>query len=192
MSERKQQILEHTAELVATVGFDSFSYHDLSERLGITKASLHHHYPKKEDLGLSLLDQMIAMKEQKRDELLQMADTPLKRLEAYFAFYREICSSGHCSQICPISSLQAEINVIPQSMRDKLKVLDEIETRLVTELLTQGRASGEMTFAGEPSHHALMLISAIKGVLQFSRSHGIEVVDNTIKQLKFTLGLNPD
>ncbi len=192
MSERKQQILEHAAELVATVGFDSFSYHDLSERLGITKASLHHHFPKKEDLGLSLLDQMIDFKEQKRDEFLQMADTPLKQLEAYFAFYREICSDGQCLQICPISSLQAEINVIPQSMRDKLKILDEIETRLVTELLTRGRDSGEMTFSGESSHHAVMLISAIIGALQFSRSHGIEVVDNTIKQLKFTLGLNPE
>ncbi|MDH5407272.1 MAG: TetR/AcrR family transcriptional regulator [Gammaproteobacteria bacterium] len=192
MSERKQQILEHAAELVATVGFDSFSYNDLSERLGITKASLHHHFPKKEDLGLSLLDQMIAFKEQIRDELLQVADTPLHRLLAYLAFYREICADANCSQICPISSLQAEINVIPESMRDKLKILDEIESRMVTDLLTEGRSSGEMSFAGEPAHHAMMLISAIKGALQFSRSHGIEVVDNTITQLKFTLGLKPD
>lgn len=192
MSERKQQILDLAAELVATVGFDSFSYQDLAERLGITKASLHHHFPKKEDLGLSLLDHMIRIKEQKRDELLQMADTPLQRLDAYFAFYREICISKECSQICPASSLQAEINVIPEAMRDKLKVFDEIETRLVTELLRQGRESGEMHFPGDPAHHALMLISAIKGALQFSRSHGVTAVDNTIKQLKYTLGLDPE
>lgn len=192
MRERKQQILEHAAELVATVGFDSFSYHDLSERLGITKASLHHHFPKKEDLGLALLDLMITMKEKERDKLMQLTDSAPERLEIYFNFYREFCSSADCSQICPMSSLQAEINVIPQSMRDKLKILDEIETQLVTDLLNQGRASAEMHFAGEAEHQALMLISAIKGALQFSRSHGLEVVDNTIKQLKYALGLNPD
>ncbi|MDH5445314.1 MAG: TetR/AcrR family transcriptional regulator [Gammaproteobacteria bacterium] len=191
MSDRKQQIIEHAAELVATVGFDSFSYNDLSERLGITKASLHHHFPKKEDLGLGLLDQMIAFKEQKRDELLQAGETPLQRIEVYFSFYREMCVDAECSQICPVSSLQAEINVIPASMREKLMILDEIESRLVTEILSQGRELGELKFLGEPEHHAMMMISAIKGAVQFSRSHGVEAVDNTIKQLKYSLGLNP-
>ena len=43
---RKDQILEVATELVQTRGYSAFSYQDLSDRLGITKASLHHHFPR--------------------------------------------------------------------------------------------------------------------------------------------------
>jgi len=54
--DRKQQILEKASELLMTRSYSSFSYKDLSEALGITKASIHHHYESKEVLGLALAD----------------------------------------------------------------------------------------------------------------------------------------
>ena len=45
--DRKTQIIELATELVQSKGFDSFSYNDLSEDLGIRKASIHHHFAKK-------------------------------------------------------------------------------------------------------------------------------------------------
>ncbi|MCG8611460.1 MAG: TetR/AcrR family transcriptional regulator, partial [Pseudomonadales bacterium] len=51
MKNRKQQIVELGLSLLQTRGFESFSYQDLARELGITKASIHHHFPKKADLG---------------------------------------------------------------------------------------------------------------------------------------------
>ena len=48
--DRKEQILEVATELVQTRGYSAFSYQDLSDRLGITKASIHHHFPSKEEI----------------------------------------------------------------------------------------------------------------------------------------------
>ena len=42
--DRKEQIVDMASELLQTRSFNSFSYQDLSERLGITKASIHHHF----------------------------------------------------------------------------------------------------------------------------------------------------
>ena len=53
---RKDQILEVATELVQTRGYNAFSYQDLSDRLGITKASIHHHFPSKEDLGIAVAE----------------------------------------------------------------------------------------------------------------------------------------
>ncbi|HIE19064.1 TPA: TetR/AcrR family transcriptional regulator, partial [Candidatus Bathyarchaeota archaeon] len=36
------------------MGYGGFSYSDLSKALGITKASIHHHFPSKEELGLAV------------------------------------------------------------------------------------------------------------------------------------------
>ena len=51
MSQRQSEILMLAGEMIQTKGYDSFSYNDLSLRLGIRKASIHHHIPKKQELG---------------------------------------------------------------------------------------------------------------------------------------------
>lgn len=48
MENRKSQIIQVAISLIKEYGYDSFSYKDLSETVGITKATLHHHFPKKE------------------------------------------------------------------------------------------------------------------------------------------------
>ncbi len=54
--DRKEQILEVATELVQTRSYSAFSYQDLSDRLGITKASIHYHFRTKEDLGTAVAE----------------------------------------------------------------------------------------------------------------------------------------
>ena len=81
--DRKTEILKLTAEMLKVKGFDSFSYNDLSQEIGISKASIHHHFKRKGDLGLALL---LFMKEGslKRNEYLRNLDRspwdPIKKV----------------------------------------------------------------------------------------------------------------
>ena len=53
-----------TAERAArTRGFDGFSYADLAESVGIRKASVHHHFPRKAALSVALMHRYQADKE---------------------------------------------------------------------------------------------------------------------------------
>ena len=54
--DRKEEILEVATELLQTRSFSSFSYADLSARLGISKASIHHHFPTKEAMARALVE----------------------------------------------------------------------------------------------------------------------------------------
>ena len=47
-------ILDIAERLVQRRGFNGFSYADIAAELGITKASLHYHFPSKAELGESL------------------------------------------------------------------------------------------------------------------------------------------
>src|SRR2546426_8174252 len=49
------RILDVAERLVQTSGFNGFSYADISAELGITKASLHHHFATKAELGRALI-----------------------------------------------------------------------------------------------------------------------------------------
>ena len=48
-------ILDIAERLVQRRGFSGFSYADIAAELGITKASLHYHFPSKAELGESLI-----------------------------------------------------------------------------------------------------------------------------------------
>jgi TetR/AcrR family transcriptional repressor of nem operon len=51
MESRKNQIISLAFKLIQEKGFVCMSYDDLSKPLGVTKASIHYHFEKKEDLG---------------------------------------------------------------------------------------------------------------------------------------------
>ena len=53
-----ERILDVAEELLRTRGFNAFSYADVAAELGITKASLHYHFPGKGELGNALVNRL--------------------------------------------------------------------------------------------------------------------------------------
>ena len=49
-SPKAQEIIQRTNELLASCGYNGFSYADIAELLDVRKASIHHHFPAKADL----------------------------------------------------------------------------------------------------------------------------------------------
>src|SRR6476660_6381990 len=50
-----ERVLDIAERLMQIRGFNNFSYADIATELGITKASLHYHYPGKAELGQALI-----------------------------------------------------------------------------------------------------------------------------------------
>ena len=49
------QILEIAERRMRQVGYNAVSYRDIAAEMGVKSASLHYHFPKKEDLGVALV-----------------------------------------------------------------------------------------------------------------------------------------
>src|SRR5213082_2328916 len=82
-----ERILDLAECLVQTRGFNGFSYADIADSLGVTKASLHYHFPAKAELGVRL----IARYEKGFLEALARIDKqvkkPAEKLRRYAAIY---------------------------------------------------------------------------------------------------------
>src|SRR5271169_6651677 len=50
-----EAVLDIAEQLAQTRGYNGFSYADIAAQLGVTKASLHYHFPSKADLGRALI-----------------------------------------------------------------------------------------------------------------------------------------
>lgn len=185
LKNRKGQILELALEMLQTHGFENFSYQDLSHRLGITKASIHHHFPKKADLGVALCEVIQQWHEREFAKARAHQGSAMEKLDLYVqGTLRYACGD---KKICPLSSLQADIASLPEAMRPALKQLDDHELDFIAELLAQGRASGEFGFAGPVRSQAILFVLTCKGALQYSRVHGGDVYQAAMSQMKSLL-----
>ena len=182
MQDRKEHILDTAAELLQTRSFSAFSYQDLSERLGITKAGIHHHFSSKEDLGVALADRYYAHTKAAFEEIARRHPRPWDQFEGYIEYMRNIMKSG--DKICSPGVFQAEHNVISEGIRQGVKRLYQFGVAWLTTLLTEGRRQGVMHFFGTPEDQAGLIHAAVQGGLQNARAEGPKKFTAVVRQLK--------
>ncbi len=83
----RELLLKEAEALMRTRGYAAFSYADLSERIGIRKASIHHHFPTKEDLGNALIDSYLVKFEDALADVLAKDRRSATRLSRYAEFF---------------------------------------------------------------------------------------------------------
>ncbi|MBB6522414.1 TetR/AcrR family transcriptional regulator [Pseudoteredinibacter isoporae] len=178
---RKQEIIQISLELLQTQGYENFSYQDISSALGITKASIHYHFPKKEDLGLALCG---AIKQWHEDLFLNLRDSDHSAKDKLRIFVEALLSYAEGPyKVCPLSSLQADVAKLPDTLLPALQDLDRHELDFVSQVLEEGRQNGEFHFPGDAQAQASIFVLSLKGALQYSRIHGGEWISPVLQQL---------
>ena len=176
----RQQIIEYSADMLRANGFEGFSYLDISRHLGITKASVHHHFPKKVDLGLALCDWTQDWLEQGLSHFDTKANSSWNKLERYVRAAMK--HSLNEKKLCPISAFYSDLNKLPDAIKDRVKALDDYELDWATSVIHEGIKSNE--FAPNPNARALagLFIFSCKGALYYARLHGKDLFHQTMKQ----------
>ncbi|HEY9095713.1 MAG TPA: TetR/AcrR family transcriptional regulator [Hydrogenophaga sp.] len=167
--EMKEQILRSAQRLVQQRGFNGFSYADVASEVGIRKASLHHHFPSKTDLGLALIE---AYSAQFDNERARISASPMKadmQLRAYVAIYR---TSLDADRVCLGGMLASESLTLDPAMLPGLKRFFARNTEWLTEILATGVSQQVFALNGSASDHARMLVAALQGALMIAHATG--------------------
>jgi TetR/AcrR family transcriptional repressor of nem operon len=99
-SDTKLAILRAARELIQTRSYLGLSFQELADRVGIRKASLYHHFPSKEALGIAVLERS----NQQFDKwIATLPGTPQQQLTAYLTMFRDVLGAGH--RVCPGGSM---------------------------------------------------------------------------------------
>ena len=185
MHDRKEQILDVAEELLQTRSFSAFSYQDLSDRIGISKASIHHHFPCKDDLGLALVTRHRTSLNTTLEAITREQTSPWKQLEAYTLLVSQVMQSGH--KICLIGSLQSEYTIISKSTQQELTSLCQFVHAWLTRVLAEGKKKKVMTFPGNPEDQASLIQAALQGALQQARAESPKQFTAVVRQIKAML-----
>jgi TetR/AcrR family transcriptional repressor of nem operon len=164
-----ERILDIAEHLVQTRGFNSFSYADVASELGVTKASLHYHFPGKAELGQALMTRY----GQRFSEALARIDQDLPsaraRLEAYADLYADVLRG---KRMCMCGVLAAEYETLPTPMRDEVVRFFDENQRWLTDLLTAGEADHTLSVSGRVEDAAQNILSTLEGAMLVARPYG--------------------
>ncbi|MVW71512.1 TetR/AcrR family transcriptional regulator [Bordetella sp. 15P40C-2] len=171
LSPRASEIAAHTKILLAAGGYNGFSYADLSERVHIGKASIHHHFPSKADLVLTV----VAMhREQFRagvTALDQKLGDPLARLQGYVDYWSQCIRDGSPS-MCICTMLAAEAPIIPQEITDEVRRYFEDLIGWLARVLEEGATAGQFHLRESALSEARAFMSIVHGAMLTARAMG--------------------
>jgi len=184
MSDTANRIIDVMAKLIQTRGYSAVSYQDISDAIGIRKASIHYHFPAKADLGVAVI--------QKYSESLMapldVADkdpstTPYDKLDIYFAAYQGF--KGDDKRVCLCGTLAGEYYALPEVMQAEVNRFFQAQQAWLSELFKDGKNSGVFKLPGTPEQTARLYFDALQGALLSKRAIGDDAqIDDVVATLK--------
>ncbi|WP_394139028.1 TetR/AcrR family transcriptional regulator [Cytobacillus oceanisediminis] len=180
MENRKKQIVDLAIKLIQQKGYVAFSYDDISKQLGVTKASIHYHFEKKEDLGVAVTERLLM---RLQDSLVLIKNSSVSAEEKLKQFIQQQAEKFECTEICPISSLQTDFESLPNAVQEKIEEVSRLELRVMKEIVAEAQA--EKIINGSEDVHLLSvtILSSVKGALLYRRVLGNDVLVEVLNQL---------
>jgi TetR/AcrR family transcriptional repressor of nem operon len=162
MSDTKTRLLDAAALCVQTRGYNGFSFHDLTDAVGIKTASIHYHFPTKSELGQALTRRytnqfMTAL----GDAEIGPPETCLRR---YVALFRTALDDG---RMCLCGMMGAEVSGIPDEVASEVRAFFEANHVWLACVLERGGKS-----KSSAREQARLLVAALEGAMLVARVSG--------------------
>ncbi len=168
-----QQILDVAQSMVRNRGYSAFSYADISEKIGIRKASIHYHFPSKDDLVKALVKRYQEIFSRKCLQIEQQKITPQEQLRKFVNLYRDGLQEN---QMCLCGMLSADFFVLNSQIQAELKTFFSTTESWLTKLLKRGGEAGVWECNQSVELEAKTIIATLQGAQLLAR-----VADNSLE-----------
>lgn len=164
MKDTRSEIIRLANDLIRLVGYNAFSYADISKQLNIKNAAIHYYFPAKSDLGIEVIKESLELffKRTERWNKLDYKSQYIKYITMY-----DSCVKTHWT--CIVGSLASSFDTLPENMQKELQKLINTILDWLTSLLEKGKESGVFDFNETPRVKANMTYSALLSSLQINK-----------------------
>jgi AcrR family transcriptional regulator len=162
-------ILTSAARLFSRQGFDSTSISDLAREVGLSKATIYHYFPDKNQIYLDLIETTLKdLCQEVEDAVSKQSNAPQKFTafaEAHARFF-ETHREDYIATTLGFGGLQQ-----PLARRRVVAWRDRLEKNLRS-IVTAGVASGEFRSTVDPRIASTALLSALNWMVRWYRPEG--------------------
>lgn len=164
------EILSCARSLIIAGGYNGFSYADISEFVGIRKASIHHHFPTKVDLVRTLVAQYRQEAEAGIAHLERQHPDPAEQLGAYIAYWQG-CIADAAKGYCVCALLATQIPVLPQEIALEVRAHFRALSAWLTSLFERAAKQGTLVTQGAANVEAETFMATVHGAMLSARAY---------------------
>lgn len=169
LSPKAAEIVAHTRSLLVAGGYNSFSYADLAERVGITKPSIHHHFPSKTQLVQTVVRLYREEAQQGLAMVVTQFDDPLSELNAYADYWAGCIRSGE-HPFCICAMLATELPTLPEEVAVEVRAHFQHLDGWLASVLKRGAARGQFHLLNSPAVSARAFMAVVHGAMLVARA----------------------
>jgi len=164
MNDTRNEIVRLAEELIRSIGYNAFSYADISQKLNIKNAAIHYYFPSKSDLGIEVIRKNL---EAFNERIVAWKDLDYKtQLIKYITMHDNFIKKNW---VCIVGSLSPSFDTLPTNMQKELQNLVNTILIWLTDLLSKGQESKIFSFNEAPRTKAFIIHSAMLSSLQMNK-----------------------
>jgi TetR/AcrR family transcriptional repressor of nem operon len=179
LSPKAEEIVRRTTEFLAVGGYNGFSYADIAAVVGISKPSIHHHFPSKAALVQSVVARYRADAAQGMAALSAHVADPVARLEGYCGYWAE-CIASPQHPICICALMAGELAALPEEVAQEVRGHFADLTGWLRSVIEAGVAQGTMALADTAESEARTFMATVHGAMLAARAFGEPAMFSTI------------
>ena len=169
MIDTKTKILDVAEDLIQRVRLNAMSYKDISDAVGIRKPSIHHHFPKKEDLVNALLVRCIESHKDMYNEIVYASCSPMQKLRGLADIFERGLS---LDKVCLIGSINNSCTTLQQATGEQLQHNIENTVALFEIIFAEALQEETLSFTGSAYDAANAYLAFLLGAQSLCRSRG--------------------
>lgn len=178
----KERIILGAESLILKKGFTALTFKRISESISVQKARIHDFFSTKDELGRAVVEKS---RQTFLDWTKQIDNSGLEaaeKLSAFFASYTAMLADRN--NVCIAGILGTELNLLPDAIRNELRLYYLDRQKWLIKLLLDGYVTGSFTLKNSVEEESIYILSSLQGGLQISRiNDDYEIFHSICRQL---------
>ena len=169
LSTTSDQILASARSFIISGGYSGFSYADISEVVGIRKASIHHHFPSKVDLVRTLVTRYREDAETRLAQVAGAVPDASELLQVYAGNWAR-CIEDASIPFCVCALLACELPALPPEVASEVTAYFRFLSSWLTAVIERGAEQGTVAIEESAQVEAEMFMASVHGAMLSARA----------------------
>lgn len=171
-SDTRERLLDAAQDLIQRRGLNAMSFQDLSDAVGIRKASVHHHFSCKADMVSALLQRFQLDFDESVAGVMGARCSGRTRLKRYFSLFQQTLAEGPHDRYCLCGMLAAEMLSLEADGLQLVRRFLRSSLDSIRSIISEGVADGSLNERAGAKGTAELVLSTLEGGLLLARCEG--------------------
>ena len=169
----KQLIIEKTATLFNTKGYNSTSLSDITHATGLTKGSIYGNFENKDEVAIEVYKYNAGLLSKTMSRSFgDEFPTSVEKLHAFVDFYRKNWPTVFSNGGCPLMNAATEADDSFPALKKQVKTSFDVWMAKISEVIMQGQHTGEIYKKVNAKEYASLFVMLIEGGILLSKTIG--------------------